>query len=214
MSLQEALKMLRMELGLSQEDLAKRINKAYITVNRWENGKGFPSRSSAKKILDTAKDEHASKECISYLNKVLLPDIKREISATEYGYPDISRDFMFQLADGSKNAIYVIDAENYQLLYTNLETENRAVQYLSELGIYTDKRRLAEQNDKRCFHYFGNRDEPCPFCPLKKMNSSEDKDVIVKINEKGKKVHVHIKVSKLANRVVYVIYLTDFWQEN
>ena len=50
MSIQEALKILRLELGWTQTDLAEKINKTYITVNRWENGKSFPSRANARDV--------------------------------------------------------------------------------------------------------------------------------------------------------------------
>ncbi len=86
MSLQEALKLLRLELGLTQEDLAKKLNRAFVTVNRWENGKGFPSRNNAKTILSIARSNRASEDCISYLTEVLMPDAKRSYSAVAYGF--------------------------------------------------------------------------------------------------------------------------------
>ncbi len=214
MSVQGALKLLRLELGLTQEDLAKKLNKAFITVNRWENGKGFPSRANARAILDAARNGHASGECIAYLNEMLLPDFKRSVPAVDYGFPDIDRDFLFQLADGSTNALYVIEAENYRMLYANRQAERNAVRFVSENGISTDERRLMEQSDKRCFHYFGNRTEPCPFCPLAEINDKGFTDVILTIPEKKHKLRVHAKKSEMNGKAVYVMYLTDITQED
>lgn len=214
MSLQEALKLLRMELGLTQNDLAKKLNKAYVTVNRWENGKGFPSRGNAKTILEIARKGRASKECISYLGEVLQPDAKRVLPATAYGFPDIDRDFLFQLADGSTNAMYVIEAGTYRLLYTNRKAEAQAAKFLSEIGVPTSERKLMEQADKRCFHYFGNQDKPCDFCPLAAMEANGFQDVVIPVPKSGRRLHVHARPAEMQGRAVYAVYLTDVTQED
>lgn len=212
--MQEALKLLRLELGLTQEDLAKKLNRAYVTVSRWENGKGFPSRSNAKTILEVAQKGNASADCVAYLNEVLLPETKRTLTAKAYGFPDIDRDFLFQLADGSTNALYVIDAETYRLLYANRKAESLAVRYLSESGVCTDKRNLTDRADKRCYHYFGNRNAPCEFCPLEKFRSDAFRDVTVTIPESGRSLRVHAKATEMKGRPVYIIYLSDVTQED
>lgn len=38
------VKALREQLGLSQEDLARKIGVSFATLNRWENGKSNPSK--------------------------------------------------------------------------------------------------------------------------------------------------------------------------
>ncbi|VEN72536.1 putative transcriptional regulator, XRE family [Candidatus Desulfarcum epimagneticum] len=40
----ERVKRTRSQLKLSQEDLAHSIGVSFATVNRWENGKTFPSK--------------------------------------------------------------------------------------------------------------------------------------------------------------------------
>jgi len=35
---------IRQQLGLSQEDLARQLGVSYATVNRWEKGHNIPSR--------------------------------------------------------------------------------------------------------------------------------------------------------------------------
>lgn len=38
------MKEIRLELGLSQEDLARELGISFATVNRWENGRVKPSK--------------------------------------------------------------------------------------------------------------------------------------------------------------------------
>ena len=38
------IKKARLDLGMSQEELAHVLNVSYVTINRWENGKSEPSR--------------------------------------------------------------------------------------------------------------------------------------------------------------------------
>lgn len=214
MSLQEALKLLRLELGLTQEDLAKKLNRAFVTVNRWENGKGFPSRNNAKTILSIARSNRASEDCISYLTEVLMPDAKRSYSAVAYGFPDIDREFLFQLADSSNNLLYVIEKGSYQLLYANRKAEKEASRNLFEDESSDEERSLSRQMDKRCFHYFRNRNTPCDFCPLAHIDSSGHKDGVFTLPNTDRKYQVHAKTAEMKGRSVYVVYATDITQED
>lgn len=209
MSVREALKLLRYELGITQEDFAEKIDRAFVTVNRWENGKGFPSRANAKSILDVAKKGQASQDCVSYLEEVLYPDTRRNYSAIDLGYADIDREFIFQLADGSTNAVYVIEADSYRLLYTNRKADRMATHFIREQGTEIENRTLNTQKDKRCYHYFANQNSPCDFCPLQKMDSSGLVDCITTIPQTEKKLKIHAKLTENNGKKVYVIYLTD-----
>jgi len=44
------IRSLRSRLGLSQEQLAAKLNVSYATVNRWESGKSKPQRAQAEAI--------------------------------------------------------------------------------------------------------------------------------------------------------------------
>jgi len=55
MTLSEAIKKIRKERFLSQEDFAKDIGVAFSTVNRWENGKAQPSYKAMKTLSDYCK---------------------------------------------------------------------------------------------------------------------------------------------------------------
>ena len=55
MTLSEAIKRIRKERFLSQEEFAKDIGVAFSTVNRWENGKAQPSYKAMKTLNDYCK---------------------------------------------------------------------------------------------------------------------------------------------------------------
>jgi len=46
----EEIKKLRKRLGLSQEELARKIGVSFTSVNRWENGQSKPSKLAKKQI--------------------------------------------------------------------------------------------------------------------------------------------------------------------
>ncbi len=55
MTLAEAVKKIRKERFLSQEEFAKDIGVAFSTVNRWENGKSTPNYKALKTLNDYCK---------------------------------------------------------------------------------------------------------------------------------------------------------------
>jgi len=44
------LKLMRHQLGLSQEDLAHQLGVSFSTINRWENEKTAPSKLACSRI--------------------------------------------------------------------------------------------------------------------------------------------------------------------
>ena len=50
MLLSEAIKNIRMQTLLSQNDFAKEIQVTVGTINRWENGKTLPNITAMKKL--------------------------------------------------------------------------------------------------------------------------------------------------------------------
>jgi len=44
------VKEVRVQLGLSQEDLARELGVSYATINRWENGRFSPSRLAVRQL--------------------------------------------------------------------------------------------------------------------------------------------------------------------
>lgn len=43
-NLQKVIKEVRVQLGLSQEELAHALGVSFASINRWENGKSSPSK--------------------------------------------------------------------------------------------------------------------------------------------------------------------------
>jgi transcriptional regulator with XRE-family HTH domain len=52
MRLSEFIKSVRVELGMSQLQLAKALNVSYTTINRWENDRADPSNLGQKTLFD------------------------------------------------------------------------------------------------------------------------------------------------------------------
>ena len=48
-------KQLRKKLGLTQQEFADKIGVAFVTVNRWENGKHKPTQLALQELQRLAK---------------------------------------------------------------------------------------------------------------------------------------------------------------
>ena len=64
MNFAEKVKLVRTELKLSQEDLARELGVSFATINRWENGSYNPSRLAKK-----AFQEFCEKRTINLLKE-------------------------------------------------------------------------------------------------------------------------------------------------
>lgn len=69
MTIDEVLKMIRKELNISQEALARDLNVSYATLNRWENNRSKPSRLAMDKLKDYCATKDVSKYILSDLEK-------------------------------------------------------------------------------------------------------------------------------------------------
>ena len=54
------LKQIRNNLNMSQAEFAERLNVAFATVNRWENGRALPNKLAQTKIYEICKDNNVS----------------------------------------------------------------------------------------------------------------------------------------------------------
>jgi transcriptional regulator with XRE-family HTH domain len=52
MKARNQIRLLRKQIGYTQEDFAKLVGVSFVTVNRWENGVSQPSRLAWQKILE------------------------------------------------------------------------------------------------------------------------------------------------------------------
>ena len=56
MIISEFLKHIRSVQNISQEDLARKLNVSFATINRWETGKNFPSKMAQSNIKNFCMD--------------------------------------------------------------------------------------------------------------------------------------------------------------
>jgi DNA-binding transcriptional regulator YiaG len=70
MSIDEILKAVRKELGISQELLARDLNVSFSSVNRWEKGRAKPNRIALVSLKDYATKNGISAEVLVALDKM------------------------------------------------------------------------------------------------------------------------------------------------
>ena len=70
MPIDEILKSIRKELGISQEALARDLNVSFAALNRWENKKSKPSRMAMMLIKDYCKQKDISVQITGELDKI------------------------------------------------------------------------------------------------------------------------------------------------
>lgn len=69
MTIDEILKIIRKELKISQESLARELNVSYATLNRWENNKAKPSRLAMDKLKHYCETYNISETILKELEK-------------------------------------------------------------------------------------------------------------------------------------------------
>jgi DNA-binding transcriptional regulator YiaG len=63
----EILKSIRVELNITQTDLAEAVHVSFSTVNRWENKKVIPNRMARALILDFCEKKGVNRDLIDML---------------------------------------------------------------------------------------------------------------------------------------------------
>jgi transcriptional regulator with XRE-family HTH domain len=69
MTIDEALKSIRKELNISQEQLARDLNVSFTTLSRWENNHAKPSRLAMLQIKDYCISKGISEEVSAVVNR-------------------------------------------------------------------------------------------------------------------------------------------------
>ncbi len=74
MEFAKIVKIARETLGVSQEELAKRLDVSFATINRWENNKTVPNKLTQKVFFEFCEDNHIYKfeESMVNLQNVIL----------------------------------------------------------------------------------------------------------------------------------------------
>ncbi|WHX32041.1 helix-turn-helix transcriptional regulator [Brevibacillus agri] len=67
MELSEVVKKARIELGLSQEGLARELHVGFTSVNRWENGHTKPNQIARHALIELCKGKKIHQELIEIL---------------------------------------------------------------------------------------------------------------------------------------------------
>ena len=67
MKLNEAIRKVRLELGLSQEGLARELHVGFTAVNRWENSRTKPNQIARHALIELCKSKGVTPELIELL---------------------------------------------------------------------------------------------------------------------------------------------------
>lgn len=67
MKLYEIIKIIRSELNLSQEGLARELHVGFSSVNRWENNKSKPNQIARYTLIELCKKRNLDQDLISLL---------------------------------------------------------------------------------------------------------------------------------------------------
>lgn len=67
MELGKIIKTIRLDLGLSQEGLARELHVGFTSVNRWENNHTRPNRIAFHALIEFCKNRNVNSEQIELL---------------------------------------------------------------------------------------------------------------------------------------------------
>ena len=56
------VKEIRIEIGISQEQLSEELHVSFATINRWENGRNNPNKLARKVLYEYCKNKGVKKE--------------------------------------------------------------------------------------------------------------------------------------------------------
>lgn len=69
MELSDVIKQVRLEMGLSQEGLARELHVGFTSVNRWENNHSKPNQIARHALIELCKNKEISPELMELLTK-------------------------------------------------------------------------------------------------------------------------------------------------
>ncbi|MEG1502309.1 MAG: helix-turn-helix transcriptional regulator [Oscillospiraceae bacterium] len=70
MDLDEAIKRVRSDMGLSQEALARELHVGFTSVNRWENGHTKPNQIARHALIKLCKENNIEPGLIETIEKI------------------------------------------------------------------------------------------------------------------------------------------------
>lgn len=69
MEIPDLIKGIRIELGLTQKELADELSVSFSTVNRWENGKTKPNKIALVMLKELCKESRISKAFLDLIGE-------------------------------------------------------------------------------------------------------------------------------------------------
>lgn len=70
MTFEDLIKAIRIELNITQEQLAHELNISFSTINRWENGHTSPSKLAKIRLLEFCRKKNVDENITFELEKL------------------------------------------------------------------------------------------------------------------------------------------------
>ncbi len=70
MGFDEIIKAVRVQLKMTQEQLARGLNISFSTLNRWENGRTIPSKLAKMRLVEYCIQSDIDEAIILYLREL------------------------------------------------------------------------------------------------------------------------------------------------
>ena len=87
MTIGEKIKKTRVEKGLTQKELANRLNSSYVMVNQYENGKRNPKLETIKKIAKALDVDYLEFIASDKYARLLDKSVETMMSYSSYACP-------------------------------------------------------------------------------------------------------------------------------
>jgi transcriptional regulator with XRE-family HTH domain len=70
MRFSDYVKMIRLHLGITQEQLAHDLGISFSTINRWENGHTIPSKLARLRLVEYCSQNKVDENILGQLTKI------------------------------------------------------------------------------------------------------------------------------------------------
>lgn len=196
MRFNEALKMMRKELSMTQVELAKTLGVYCASVSRWESGKNTPHTKTIEEIIKIAKSKGASPACINQLQKALSERQYENVRVSDSHLYPVERESICQLIDDASNVIIVADIETNELLYANHKAE--------EMFGHT----FQPGSGLKCHEFTEKSPGICSACRKEHLGKDVFSERYMKHPTSGLVLHVQGRIISWNGRNAHVEYIT------
>lgn len=174
-----------------------RANEQYKNIAIIVNT-AFGEASDEITALSIGADDFIYKPFTPELIKIRIKNVltNREMLANTESKFGLQRNIL----DETTTAVYVVDAVNYNLFYTN-----NAVEKLF-------KCEQENYSGKKCYEFFGKRNRPCDFCKLA-IAHTEDNISEMYLPFLDKTMKIRVRMMEWLGRPAYIIYMDDITEQ-